>query len=90
MAHLRIASTIAEASFSTLEWFNSGLCKVREKKATGQLFWFKVAESAKLKASVSTTNGIFSAMIPSKTSANSDFKSLNDRIASSTHEKAQF
>ena len=62
--HLRIASTIAIASFSTLDWVNSFLLSDRDQNATGLLFWLRVAEIATSEASVSTVRGSFSLTTP--------------------------
>ena len=56
--HLRTASTIAAASFSTLECWSLLLVRDLEKNATGRLFWFRVAESATL-WSISLYNKLF-------------------------------
>ena len=54
--HLRIASTIAIASFSTLDWVNSFLLSDRDQNETGQLLWLRMAEIATSEASVSTVS----------------------------------
>ena len=75
--HLRIASTIAIASFSTIDWVNSFLLSDRDQNATGLLFWLRVGKIATSEASVSTVRGYFSLITPRVTSASSDFKLTN-------------
>ena len=81
---------MAAASFSILERLSSVLSNDLEKNATGLPFWLRIADSAMLEASVSTTNGALSAMTPKDTSASSDFKSSNDLRASLLNEKYSF
>ena len=56
----------------------------------GLPFWLRIADSAMLEASVSTTNGALSSMISKDTSASLDFKSSNDLRASLLNGKVQF
>ena len=76
--YLRIASTIAIGSFSTLDWVSSFLLSDRDQNATGLLFWLRVSEIATSEASVSTVRGSFSLIMPRVTSASSDFKLTNE------------
>ena len=80
--HLRKASTIAYASFSTAVCFNSWPWRVLAMNATGRPFWLRLAEMAMLEASVSTVKGKCSSMAPRVASAREAFNELNDTRAS--------